>query len=35
MQMLYKVIVVRQLENRDILIYIESKTEKERLKYNI
>jgi hypothetical protein len=33
--MLYKIIIVRQLESRDILIYIESKAEKEHLKYNI
>jgi hypothetical protein len=33
--MLYKVIIVRQLGSKDILIYIESKIEKECLKYNI
>jgi hypothetical protein len=33
--MLYRVITVRQLESRDILIYIESKVEKEHFKYNI
>jgi hypothetical protein len=33
--MLYRIIIVRQLESGDILIYIESKVEKKRLKYNI
>jgi hypothetical protein len=33
--MLCEIIIVRQLESGDILIYIESKAEKERLKYNI
>jgi hypothetical protein len=32
--MLCKIITVRQLESRDILIHVESKAEKERLKYN-
>jgi ribosomal protein L20 len=34
MQALCGIIAVRHLESRDILIHVESKVEKERLKYN-